>query len=166
MSSEPRAFTGGEYKGWHHACYKKERYICLGEAADCRNAPAGTFAARPANYFTCRPCANINWFESTIRSLKNDDIQRVETQRRLGAAEALEVHTEMRKTHTTFKERGGIIRILGHPNDLPTVTWDRKHIRGVVWPAHIRSDQLYGPAKVVAQAADRSNSMADPYPEG
>lgn len=157
-----RTFTGGDWVGLNHYCYKKVHYTCLGEDADCCNA-AGT--ARPTNFHKCRPCANIGWFESMIQSFQSDDIQRVETQRRLGVSEPLPVHTEMRKSHAKFRARGGIIRIIGHPDDLPTITWDKKHIRGIVYPDHIRKDELYGPARVVAQAIARSNSMADPYAE-
>ena len=83
---------------------------------------------------------------SKITSFNTDDIVRAESQRRIKAVEPLKVHTKMREVHEEFRARGGIIRILGNPSDLPSVLWTDcgRYIRGAHYPPHIRSDRLHG----------------------
>lgn len=94
-----------------------------------------------------------------------DDITRAEARCRIGSAEALPVHTEMKKVHKKFRERGGIIRILGNPRDLPEIIWSEsgKIIRGVKFPPHIRIDMLAGPQRMVKKAETLATIVENPY---
>lgn len=140
----------GQYTGWHHYCYPADKYECQGIDDDCAN----TAGCRLTNYYRCKPCTNRQWFMSKIRTFNTDDIARAEAQRRIKAAEPLKVHSKMREVHVKFRKRGGIIRILGNPRDLPAVTWTDTSsiIRRVVYPPHIRSDCLHGTARAIAKA--------------
>ena len=151
----------GQYTGWHQYCYPAHKFGCCGAAADCAAAPG----ASSTNYALCAPCTNKQWFNSKIKSFASDDITRAEAMKRFGSKDPLPVHSEMLKVHATFRSRGGIIRVLGHPDDLPTVTWTAsgQFIRGVVYPEHIRSDRLYGSRRAVERAERLATTIEAPY---
>lgn len=154
----------GQYQGWHHSCYAADRFVCLGVVDDCCNSPG----SRPTNYYACKPCNNKAWFESKITTFMSEDVTRAESQQRLNSPDPLPVHSGTLKLFKEFRKRGGVIRVLGRPEDMPNVTWceSKRVIKSAVWPPHLRRDQLYGCRRAVAQATDLSIILENPFDEG
>lgn len=151
----------GQYTGWHHYCYPGHKFPCGGADAGCSVAPG----AAATNYYFCKQCMQRQWFASKIASFNTDDITRAEAMHRFGNGDPLPVHSEMVKVHKKFRARGGIVRVLGHPRDLPKVTWTTsgRFIRGVVYPDHIRSDELTGTRRNIERAERLAATCDDPY---
>ena len=151
----------GQYTGWHHYCYPAYKFPCGGADAGCSNAPS----AATTNYFLCKQCMQRQWFASKIASFNTDDITRAEAMRRFGNGDPLPVHSEIVKVHKKFRARGGVIRVLGHPRDLPTVTWSASNcfVRGVTYPDHIRSDKLAGTRRAIERAERLAVVQDNPY---
>lgn len=129
----------GQYTGFHHYSYNKSKYPCLGE--DCKNVPG----SHKNNYFLCKSCTTVKWFENYIMYFRLDDVGRADAQERLSLKEAIPIHREVKKLHKEFKKRGGQIHLLGNPKDLPKLTWNTGKTKFVIhaeYPKHLKTNVI------------------------
>jgi hypothetical protein len=122
-----------------------------------------TVDTHPNNYWRCAGCCMVQWFESKIITLRGDDIQRACAAARMATTEPLKVHTEMRKVHKEFTDRGGQIHVLAVPRDLPTITLLTATNCTVTYPAHLPTDCLRGTARARDRALARAHVLANPW---
>ena len=124
----------GQYTGFGHYSYPKQKHQCVGEG--CKHADG----AHTNNHFVCKPCTTVQWFENYIVYFRGDDIARADARMRLAIPKPLPVHREVKKARKEFVARGGSIHMLGNPKDMPALTWSTgpvKFVACATYPSHL-----------------------------
>jgi hypothetical protein len=124
--------------GMHHYQFPTNTLPCKGD--DCRTDNA----ANPRNYFACKNCTTLAWFNSQCLTLCLDDAQRASTAKRFKMKHPLPLHPKVADAHKAFRTKGGRITLLTKKKDLPTIVWvdDTHHVSRVQYPSHVLTHKM------------------------